>query len=53
MKNLTESKAVSILTANGGEVRGKIVTSKNGLKGLSACSALDYLCNHCNYIANL
>lgn len=53
MKKFTESQATSIVTMNGGEVRGKIITSKNGLKGLKTCAALDFLCNYCGYMANL
>jgi len=53
MKKFTEGKAVSIITSNGGDVRGKIILTKNGFKGLKACAALDYLVNHCGYKANI
>lgn len=44
-----ENSALTIVTSNGGEVRGKVITAKNGFKGLKACSAFDYLVNHCKY----
>ena len=54
MNNLTEAKALSILSKNGGiEVRSKVVIAKNGVKGLSACSAMDFLSNYCGYILRL
>lgn len=53
MKNWTESKAISVLTSNGAEVRGKTIIAKSGLRGLTACSAFDFLRNHCGYISNL
>ena len=53
MKKFTERKAVSIITSNGGDVKGKIILSRHGFKGLKACAALDYLVNHCGYKANI
>lgn len=37
------------------EVRGKIIIIKapGGFKGLTSCSALDYLVNHCGYMSIL
>lgn len=53
MKNLTETKALSILSKSGVEVRSKVVIAKDGVNGLSACSALDYLKNYCGYIVRV
>jgi hypothetical protein len=52
MKKFTESQAVSIFNSGGGEVSGKrlIIKRDVGLKGLAACSAMDYLLNHCGYV---
>ena len=52
MRKWTENTAVSFLNKNGAEVRGKVVLSNNGLKGLTACSALDFLVNHCGYTSD-
>jgi len=53
MKKFTESQAVSLVTSSGGEISGKRIILKKevGLKGLTACSAMDYLINHCGYRA--
>jgi hypothetical protein len=53
MRKFTESQAISILTSNGAEIRGKAIIVKNGVKGLTACAALDYLKNNCGYVVNL
>jgi hypothetical protein len=53
MKNWSESTAVNFLNKNGVEVRGKTIISRNGLKGLTSCSALDFLVNHCGYTSSL
>ena len=49
----TENGAISMLNANGAEVKKKFIVIRNGLKGLSACSALDFLKNHCGYTVSL
>ncbi len=46
----TQETAVSYLSATGAEVRGKVITFSKGLKGLTSCSAVDYLVGHCGYI---
>jgi hypothetical protein len=53
MKKWTENKAVSQLISSGVEIREKVIIAKGGFKGLSCCSALDFLCNHCGYKSNL
>jgi hypothetical protein len=53
MRKWTESQAISTVNSNGAEVRGKVILAKSGLKGLKACSALDFLTIHCGYTANL
>lgn len=53
MRKWSESQAVSVVNSNGGETRGKSIVSKGGLKGLTACSAYDFLVNHCGYRGNL
>jgi hypothetical protein len=53
MRKWTESQAIHVLNFNGAEVRGKIITAKYGLRGLTSCSALDYLVIHCGYKANI
>lgn len=54
MSKFTESQALSILSKNGGiEVRSKVIIAKNGVKGLTACAAMDYLSNYCGYILRL
>lgn len=30
-------------------IKGKIINANNGLQGLTACSACDFLVNHCGY----
>ena len=53
MSNFTEAKALSVLSKNGVEVRSKVIIAKNGVKGLQACSAMDYLSNYCGYISRI
>ncbi len=53
MKKLTEGEAIKIVTGSGGEISGKFIHAKSGLRGLKACSALDFLVNHCGYKSNL
>ena len=53
MKKWTEVQARKILQSNGAMFKGKTILSKNGLNGLSTCSALDYLVNYCGYRSNL
>jgi len=45
----TQETALAVITTNGAEIKGKFIIFKNGLKGLTGCSALDYLVNHCDY----
>lgn len=52
-KRLSESKAITILNKNGAEIKNKVIIAKEGVKGLTACSAIDYLCNFCGYIARV
>jgi len=44
-----ESTAVAYLKSKGIEITNKKIIAKNGLGGLTACSARDYLVNYCNY----
>jgi hypothetical protein len=55
MKKWNETSAKSVLSrVNGVDFVGtKSISVKYGLNGLTACSALDYLKNHCGYIAIL
>lgn len=51
MKNWTESEAKRVLMS-AGDVQnpsGKTITVRKGITGLKACSAMDYLQNHCGY----
>lgn len=43
----TQNAAISALKS-GAEINGKVITV-TGLVGLTACSALDYLRNHCGF----
>lgn len=52
-KRLSESLALSILSKHGIDVKNKVIIAKNGVRGLSACSAMDYLHNYCNYVLNI
>ncbi len=52
-KKWNEEIATSLLKSNGAEIKSKFILVKNGLNGLSACSALDYLKNHCGYKVSL
>lgn len=49
-KKLSESLAISILSKQGVEIRGRVIIAKEGVKGLSGCSAMDYLHNYHNFI---
>lgn len=49
----TEQKALSILKGNGAIIKDKLITAPKGFNGLKACSAFDYLVNHCGYRTNL
>jgi hypothetical protein len=53
MEKWNERTALVAVNNSGAEVRGKMITSKAGLRGLTGCSALDYLCNHCGYTSRL
>lgn len=53
MRKWNESSAISFLTSRGADVRGKTIISKGGLKGLTSCSARDYLVNYCGYTSSL
>jgi alkyl hydroperoxide reductase subunit AhpF len=51
MRKWTETEAKSTVMS-AGDVQtpsSKTIIVKNGLKGLKACSALDYLANFCGY----
>lgn len=48
-RNWNETKAISVLSKAGAEVSGKRIKIKDGVSGLSVCSAMDYLRNHCGY----
>lgn len=43
----TQNDAISALKS-GAEINGKVI-AVTGLVGLTACSALDYLRNHCGF----
>ena len=51
MRKWTEIEATRWLTKTSGvKIEGNvIVLEKGGLSGLKACSAFDYLKNHCGY----
>lgn len=53
MRNFTEQQALRLVNeAKGIEIKGKfIIRASNfeGFKGLTTCSAYDYLVNHCGY----
>lgn len=51
-KKWTLESAVSYLNATGVEVKGKriVVGNGHGTKGLTGCSAIDYLINYCGYL---
>jgi len=49
-KKWTKEEALSYLNANGAGIKGRVITFSNGLNGLIACSAVDYLVNYCDYI---
>lgn len=53
MNTFTESKALSILSSQGADIKDKLIISKGGFRGLTACAALDFLTLHCGYRANL
>jgi len=53
MKNYTETKALQIVTSSGGRVDGKLIIVEEGLTGLRACGAMDYLVNKCGYKSSL
>jgi hypothetical protein len=44
----TEAKALKALGLNV-TVEGKVIKAKEGLFGLTACGACDFLVNHCKY----
>ena len=48
-KKFTDAEALKVLKQNGAEIKNKLIVVKNGLNGLSACSALDYLCHYQGY----
>lgn len=49
----TENSAVAFLLSRGISIKNKIIISEDGLRGLSSCSARDYLVNYCGYKSNL
>ena len=53
MKDYTETKALQIVTSSGGRVDGKLIVVEEGLTGLRACGAMDYLVNKHGYTASL
>ena len=48
----TEQTALAALQGNV-EIKDKIILVRSGVKGLTSCSAMDYLKNHHGYILNL
>jgi hypothetical protein len=48
MKKWTENAAIAALTGDV-KVQDKVIVCNGGFKGLTACSAYDYLTNHCRY----
>jgi hypothetical protein len=53
MKDYTESKALQIVSASGARVDSKVVIVEEGLSGLKACGALDFLVNKCGYKSSM
>ena len=50
IKKWNEQTALSYLLSCGAEnPRNKVILKDKGFKGLKACSAIDYLRNHCGY----
>lgn len=51
MKKWTENEARSVLMSAGNvrQTSTKTMIIKGGVRGLSACSAIDYLRNYCGY----
>lgn len=50
MDQWTEQKAIKMLNSNANiNIDGSHISCYGGLHGLKACSALDYLCDHCGY----
>jgi hypothetical protein len=47
MKKWTETKARKVVGTD--KITDKHVVVRGGLSGLTACSALDFLTNHCKY----
>ena len=45
----TQETALATLNTSGVEIKSKFIIFKSGLKGLTMCSALDYLVNYCSY----
>ena len=48
-RDFTETTALQVVTSKGGRVDGKLIIVEEGLTGLKACGALDYLVNKCGY----
>ena len=47
----TESSAITFLSTRGVEFNtNKVFIALKGFRGLTSCSARDYLVNHCGYI---
>lgn len=49
MKKWTKNKAVQVVNLNGGVIDNKVIISVNGFRGLTTCSAYDFLVNYCGY----
>jgi hypothetical protein len=51
MKKWTENEAKSVLMKSGDvrQTSPKTMVIRGGVKGLTACSAMDYLKNYCGY----
>jgi len=50
MKNWTENTAMDFLSTRGIKFNtNKVLIALEGFKGLTSCSARDYLVNHCGY----
>lgn len=48
MQHWTEPQAIKALNGNV-SAHNKVITCYGGFHGLRACSAYDYLCDHCGY----
>ena len=48
MNQWTEQRALKALNGNV-EAHNRLISCNGGFHGLQACSAYDYLCDHCGY----